>query len=254
MDSVYRLLSSQAEFFDQSWDWIDSKWRKPILGNSYRIFDTPQAAKDQTLPMLPVPDYNDLSLQYDWDTANSQRIEMAMHFLKENDALQRLLDINSARVKYQQYNLEVLKTKAALCRQNLEMLLALKHIADYLHTATVYASQDAAKAIVQLDSALAVAAAIKKQRDAMLSSVEKVWFKEWQPLAPAANNRHFLYELDDIKDHEPGRTIDLRYLIYRQLHYPLDKWAAAVTNSRNVYAAKHHLPLRKVELQWDDYK
>jgi hypothetical protein len=254
MDSIYRLLSSQAEFFDKSWDWIDSKWRKPILGNSYGIFDTPRAAKDQTLLLLPVPNENDLSLKYDWDTANNQRITMAEQFLKENNVLQRLLTINSKRIKYQHYNLEVVKSKADLCRQNLEMLLALKDINDYLKAAATYASSDAAKAVNNLDSALSVAADVKKQRDAMFASVEKVWFKDWQPLVPVANDRRFLHELDDIKDHEPGRTIDLSYLIYRQIHYPLDKWTTAVTSSRNAYAAKHNLQLRREVLQWAAYK
>jgi hypothetical protein len=59
MDSIYRLLSRQAEFYDQSWTWVRSNLRKPILGNSEGIFEKPEKAWDQEIPMLPVPSAND---------------------------------------------------------------------------------------------------------------------------------------------------------------------------------------------------
>ena len=254
MDSVYRLLSTQAEFFDKSWDETASVWRKPILGSSYRVFDTPQAAKDQIIPMLPVPDANTLALPFNWDTENSQRITKARHFLQENTALQKLLIINQKNLHNQPYNVEVLTSVANLCRQNLDMLISLEHINNVLKSASNYSANNADKALMQIDSALAVAATLTRQRNAVLAGIEKTWFKDWQPLVTAANGRRFLFQLDDIKDHEPGRTIDLSYLIYRQLHYHLGDWATAVNRNRNLYAAKHHLPVRKQSLHWKEYK
>jgi hypothetical protein len=56
------------------------------------------------------------------------------------------------------------------------------------------------------------------------------------PLVQEANGRRFLQAVDDIKDHQPVRTFDLSYLIYRQLNYPLEKWADSVKHNRDGYA------------------
>ena len=53
MDRVYQLLSTQAQFWADSWDETDSKARKPIWGNSYAIYDTPHPAHDQTFHCRP---------------------------------------------------------------------------------------------------------------------------------------------------------------------------------------------------------
>ncbi|CAL1518505.1 beta-N-acetylhexosaminidase [Chitinophaga sp. MM2321] len=253
IDTIYRLLSTQAEFFDQSWNWGPSQLRKPILGNSYGILDTAKPAFDQFLPMLPVPAANSLKPAFDWDTANEQRLKLATKFLKENNELQDLLQRNKELQVRHPYNLEVLTSVAALCRQNLEMLLQLQQINGLLKTAAVNAIGDATTAVAMIDSALNVAAAIKTQRDEMLSSLAAVWHKDWQPLVKEANGRTLLLAVDDIKDHQPGRTIDLSYLIYRQLHYPLGKWAGEVSKVRNAYAVKNKLPVRQESLQWETY-
>ncbi|WP_439556403.1 glycoside hydrolase family 20 zincin-like fold domain-containing protein, partial [Dyadobacter sp.] len=38
IDSIYHVLSEQAEFHTSSWDWIPSKWRPQIKGNSDSLF------------------------------------------------------------------------------------------------------------------------------------------------------------------------------------------------------------------------
>ena len=42
----------------------------------------------------------------------------------------------------------------------------------------------------------------------------------------------------------------MSYLVYRELLYPLDDWAAQVLAVRNSYAADHHLPARENVLDW----
>ena len=65
-----------------------------------------------------------------------------------------------------------------------------------------------------------------------------------------ANGRRYLDKVDDVKDHLPVRTVDMSYLVYRELLYPLDDWAAQVLAVRNRYAADHHLPARENVLDW----
>ncbi len=55
MDRVYQLMSTQAEFWSDSWETEPSKARKPIWGNSAGIFNPPKPAHDQTLPLPPRP-------------------------------------------------------------------------------------------------------------------------------------------------------------------------------------------------------
>jgi hexosaminidase len=95
---------------------------------------------------------------------------------------------------------------------------------------------------------------LKQQRDSTLAAVNKVWLKEWHPLVEKANGRTFLQQVDDIKDHQPVRTTDLSYLIYRELHYPLDQWWKEMEKVRNDYAQQHQLPLTHKKLDWQSYK
>ena len=250
MDTAYQLLSKQAQFFDDSWDWEDSRWRTPIFGNHAEIYATPKPAKDQTLPMLPVPSANDLSIKSNWSDSNRKRIKDADSFLKENNKLADLLQKNLRSVQYNQYNVEVMLSVALLCRQNLNMLLQLQHIDALLQKSSKVALKDASAAVSLIDQALHEAKAIKKQRNETLQSLTKVWYKEWYPRVEEANGRKYLNIVDDVKDHQPGRTTDMSYLIYRQLNYSLDKWAESVVNNRNAFAGSKNLPLRKEKWQW----
>ena len=67
---------------------------------------------------------------------------------------------------------------------------------------------------------------------------------------PEANGRVLLAKVDDAKDHLPVRTVDMTYLIYRQLLYPLEDWAEKTAAVRNQYAEAHHLSPREFKLDW----
>jgi hypothetical protein len=58
--------------------------------------------------------------------------------------------------------------------------------------------------------------------------------------------------VDDVKDHRPVRTVDMSYLVYRELLYALGDWAAQTLAARNEYARTHQLPARSGELNWKD--
>lgn len=50
------------------------------------------------------------------------------------------------------------------------------------------------------------------------------------------------------------RTVDLSYLIYRELLLPLGHWYDEVEAARNQYAKGYGLPARNDKLNWEDYK
>lgn len=253
MDRVYQLLSTQAYFWDKSWDWQNSKLRTPIFGNSERVFDTAKPVKDQILPLLPVPSQNDLSLKNDWNDNNKDRLLSAEKYLKENDELMKLLNENLLNAEYQQYNLQVLRSVAQLCRHNLNMLLDLKRINDLLNLSSTLASGNPAIALLLIDQALSQVKKIRDERNDVLQAVTAIWYQDWYPRVEEANGRKFLDQADDVKDHLPARTVDMSYLIYRELKYPLGKWVEDVLNARNQFAKDHNLPLQTEIIDWSKF-
>ncbi len=254
MDKVYQSLSTQAAFWTNSWEWKPFENRTPIFGYSAGIYDVPKPAKDQTLPYLAVPLATDLSLNKDWNNNNKERLGLAEKFLKDNTELLNLLQKNLASVDYQQYNLEVLQSVALLCRQNLKMLLDLKRINEFLDLSSSAAATNPALALSILDQALDQLKMIRDERNGVLHTVTSVWYQDWYPRVPEANGRKFVDMVDDVKDHPPVRTVDMSYLIYRELKYPLGKWADEVSRVRNEYAQRNNLPVKTAIVDWQSIK
>jgi hexosaminidase len=250
MPWLYQLMSEQAEFWEDSWDTVPSAARTPIWGDSDRIWHPPHPAHDQMLPRLPLPSAL-LLPDHDWSPENERRTELAAQFLVQNDELMDLLRSNLARVEFNRYNLEVYLSVAQLFRQNLQMLLELGRINQLLKVAATAAGHaEAAQAVGAIDQALDLAQEIRRERNQALADATATWYKTWFPRVAEANGRKYLDLVDDVKDHHPVRTVDMSYLVYRELLYPLGDWADKTQAVRNEFAAAHHLPLREVKLVW----
>ncbi len=250
---LYQLMSEQAQFWHDSWETGPTSARTPIWGNSYGVFDPPRPANDQYLPFLPAPSSPLLHLDYDWRPGNERRLALAGDFLAQNDELLDLIRSNLSSAGFNHYNLEVFLSIANLYRQNLVMLQDLGRISASLQSAqAAVAKSDTQTAITSLDRALNIAENIRQYRNQALNDATGTWYKSWFPRVPEANGRRFLDAVDDVKDHQPVRTVDMSYLVYRELLYPLDNWAKKVVAARNEYAAAHKLPSRAFALKWND--
>ncbi|MEW5974264.1 MAG: glycoside hydrolase family 20 zincin-like fold domain-containing protein [Acidobacteriota bacterium] len=252
IERIYELMSHQAQFWADSWEHTHSVARKPLFGSSRRIFIPREPAQDFTidLPETPAPD--DLAYSYPWTWANRKRLELVAHFRKENDELVGLLDKNLETVQLNRYNLEVFLSIARIYGQNLELLSGLSRVDEFLKAAWQASRRGNGRAAVSsLDGALDQVQSIRRQRNAVLQFAERTWYMTWQPRVPSANGRHFFHQLDDVKDHEPDRTVDLSYLVYRQLLLPFDEWFERVHSVRNAYADRHGLPRRRDSLDWN---
>ncbi|MEP7257596.1 MAG: glycoside hydrolase family 20 zincin-like fold domain-containing protein [Flavitalea sp.] len=250
INRVYQLLSSQAQFWNDSWDWTPSELRTPIVGNSEGIFDTPKHLKDQTLSLLPIPAAKTFSLDKDWIANNALRLKATEKYLQENNELIELLQKNIGSADFQQYNLRILLSIAQLCRQELNMLLDFKRISSLLKLSSDLSATSAPAAISLLDQALDQAKEIRSERNETYQSMVAAWYEEWLPRVAEANGRVYLDQVDDVKDHVPMRTADMTYLIYRQLNYPLEKWYEQVKEVRNQRAKEINLPVRADLLNW----
>jgi hexosaminidase len=253
MDKVYQLLSSQCQFWENSWEWEVSKNRTPIFGNSDTIYATPMRAKDQRLEPLPVPSAVNLSVNVNWVENNKDKLVLVEKYLEENDKLMKLLQENMVKADYQHYNLQVLFTIAQLCRQSLNMLLDLKRINEFLILASNIAPVNPLVAISLVDQALDQVTKIRNDRNLVLDAVTTVWYHDWYPRVAEANGRKYLDQVDDVKDHPPARTVDMSYLIYRELKYPLGQWAEEVRKLRNQFARDNNLNIRGELINWLKY-
>jgi hypothetical protein len=206
-----------------------------------------------TLP--PVPSPGVFSLRYDWASMNRRRLELAVRFLADNDELLDLLHENLRRVEFNLYNLELYLSIAQLYRQNIQMLLDLERINTAMKTAQIAAGKgEYEPALTALDQALETAENIRQQRNRAFEDATATWYKSWYPRVAEANGRRFVDSVDDVKDHLPVRTVDMTYLIYRQLLYPLGDWAGEVLRVRNEYAHAHNLPVQSRSLDWKDVR
>jgi hypothetical protein len=252
MDRVYQLMSGQAQFWSDSWETAPANARKPIWGNSNGPFEQPRPARDQNIPLPPVP-ATDLAYRSEWAAQNSARLQLASEFLVQNDELLGLLHDNLPRADLNSYNLEVLLSIAQICRQNLEMLPGIARMEASLRSAADAASKNQAKqAVASLDQVLRQAKLIRYARNRVLTDATHTWYKSWLPRVAEANGRRFLHELDDVKDHLPDRTVDMSYLVYRELFLPLGEWVEQVRTVRNQFAAAHGLPPQNEHFDWKD--
>jgi len=246
-------MSEQAQISDDTWEDMASSARPPLWGNSDNIFTPPKPAGDQTLPALPVPSAGALTIGHDWKQENSARLEIAAAALADHDELLDLLHANLRRVNNNRYNLEVFLSIAQLYRQSLEMIVDLGRISNLLKAAQNAAAQgNSGDALAALDEALDHVAGIQRRRNRALQDATSTWYKTWFPRVPEANGRRYLDQVDHVKDHRPVRTVDMSYLVYRELLYPLGDWAAQTLEARNEYARAHQLPVRTIELNWKD--
>lgn len=249
MDRVYTLMSGQAQFWTDSWEETESNARKPIWGNSNTIYHPRNPVHDQTLPLPPAP-AADLTYRSTWAEQNRRRTELNAEFLLENDDLLGLLYQNLRVSTLNRYNLEVYLSIAQLCRQNLQMIAGIQRMDQLLIAASKLKSSKAKEAVAEVDRALDIANSIWQQRNHVLRDATETWYQSWLPRVAEANGRTFLHELDDVKDHLPDRTVDMTYLVYRELQLPFDSWTRAISAARNQFAAANHLPTRTDQLHW----
>ena len=198
MDRVYQLMSQQAHSWLESWDWGPAK-RKPIFGNSAGVFTPRRPVKDQTIA-LPGSD------PAAWLKENERRLQLAAEALADNDELLGLLQENISAVEQNRYNLEVYLAVARLYRQSFEMLV------------------DIGRMCSSPDRALELAQQIRQQRNVAYGDAVATFEKSWFPRVAEANGRRFLHEHDDVKDHVGDRTVDLTYMIERELQLPFGEW------------------------------
>src|SRR5205814_1937875 len=112
----------------------------------------------------------------------------------------------------------------------------------------------AEQAVDAVDQALEMVRKMRDERNQVLREATATWQESWLPRVAEANGRRYVHELDDAKDHLPDRTIDMSYLVYRELLLPFGEWVEQVRAARNQYAQAHKLPVRNDRFDWKGLK
>jgi hypothetical protein len=161
-----------------------------------------------------------------------------------------LLHSNVLRARVNRYNLEVYLSIANLFRQNLDMLAGIGRMDTLLARASKSAGDKPREALALVDQSLETARQILVQRNRAFQDAQATWQKSWHPRVAEANGRRFLHELDDVKDHLPDRTVDMTYLIYRELNLPFGEWVEGIVRVRNQFAKSHNLEALDYRFDW----
>jgi hypothetical protein len=256
MGQLYRLMSTQAQFFATSWDSRPSADLPLIFGYSYGTGPFVPHVDTLPLPILPVGDY--LQLSGNWAEENSRRVELAEKFLGQNDELLNLLYANIPAVQFNVYNLEVYLSIAQLCRQNLLMITELGEINHQLSTAEEEASKlHYSAAVAALDASIDTAIRVRDERNQALQAATTTWYETWFPREREGNVRHVARDPQRFVD--TGTSADARrnqvglnYLIDREFLLPFGDWVNQLQDIRNRYAKAHGLPVRSIHFDWQD--
>lgn len=253
MDRAFQLLSQQARFWNDSWETAPAQNRTAIVGNSYGLFPTPMPARDQHLPLPPIPSASDLSIPADWAAEHKRLLELSSQYRTANDEVTGLLQENLRLASRNHHALEVFLSIAKLCRENLDYIEVVAATASRMNGARRLAADGKPEqAVAQLDRTLDAIERYRKERNRVFHDVAEVWGKSWHLRAPEANGRRFLHRVDDVKDHLPDRTADMSYLIYRELKMPVQEWFDELLKARNAYAMGHNVTARNAKLAWSD--
>ena len=149
-----------------------------------------------------------------------------------------------------------LHAKHILCttlEENLEMIREMSEVDGALKRGQEAAARvESRQALAALDRALDTVEHIRDQRNVVYHNAVDTWYESWFPRVGEANGRKYLDAVDDVKDHLPMRTVDMSYLVYRELILPLGEWHQQVQAVRNQYARAHGLPARAAGFDWKD--
>jgi hypothetical protein len=256
MGRLYQLMSTQAQFWADSWDSEPSGKLPLIFGYSYGIGPFIPRISTLLLPALPTTDV--LRLKDHWRADNARRVGLAERFLGENDELLNLLYTNLSSAQFNRHNLEVYLSIAQIFRQNLLMLKGLEEMAGQFEKAQEHAAKlQSGNAVDALDRALDIAGRIRDERNEALADATAVWYRTWFPRVREANGRRVTRSPQSFVDTASTdaarrRQEGLVYLVEREFALPFGEWVNELQEVRNRYAVVHELKSRSGRFDWQD--
>lgn len=246
MVEVYRDLREGARYWEQAWDRVPAKDKKPLYGNSYAKREMPR--RDRTLTPPALPSLPDLAVESTFIEHYPMLIGEAADRLRENDRLLGRLQENLVRATRNRYNLEVFVSLAAFQRHFIELVLGLDGTERLLLKAEeAHEAGKPQRAVGLMVEAHTQVGRLVEDLYANYEAVKTVWEKSRFEKGRSVDGRDFVHVFDDVKDHPADRRPDLTYLIEPEENIGLPAWRTALADIIKQYAAAHDVPVQGLE-------
>jgi hypothetical protein len=242
MADIYRMMQTQARFFDRSWDRVTSRVRGKAYGNSEGK-GIGGNRYDRTLPAPALPALPSLDLKPVYKGRYGKLAEQARLNLAENELLKRRLYENLASVERNRYNLEVLLSLAEFVRHYERLVVGLSSMEESLSAAHDSSSQGNPRlALRRLSAAYERGRELVGDRRSSFESLRRVWEKSRYPKGQEVTGRKFVHVMDDTKDHWADRRPDLTYMTAPEESIELETWLKKLAAIAKEYAEANKLP------------
>jgi hypothetical protein len=239
--AVYRLMQSQARFYENTLERLPSKERGALYGHWWG--KEPVPCRDRTLVRPDLPETDNLSFEPTFESRYAAAFAELPDRLVENDRL--LLRLNAfLGPHHHPQNLEAFLSIAYFVRHFLDMLLAVRDAERLLVKAS--AAENAGErqdAVGHLVAAHGTVRATVEDLYDMYGRLRATWELTRFEKGMSADGRDFVQVFDDVKDHTADRRADLSYLIAPEERMDLRGWLAGLRAVIESYAAKHGLAI-----------
>ncbi len=241
MIAIYMDMQRQARFFEETWDRVISRVRKPGYGSSNRI--GPTNRYDRTLPAPALPQPVGLDFQPVYGDPYQERIRQARAMATDCEQLCYRLAQAMSQVPRNRYSLEVFQSLTWLVRHQIRLVMGMGFLEEKLKSARAATQEkNPEKAAGLLQEARQHAALLVGERKSVFADLQRVWEKSRYPKGREVNGRKFLHVMDDVKDHWADRRPDLSYMIAPEESIGLEKWSQDLAGILRVFREQNKLP------------
>jgi len=240
MTEAYRLLQSQARFWEYAWDLVPSTVRPPGYGWSER--KCPARRQDMTLAAPARPTMPDLALTPAFRSRYERLLTEVPERRRENERLILLLSRAVLGAEQNRYGTQVLVSLALFIAPFLDVLAGLGEAEEsLLHASQAHRSGRPGQALDHLAAALRRVKRTDEAMAAAYAAFVATWEESRLPHNVPVGGRTFLHVMDDVKDHFADRRPDLSYHLAPYESIGLDKWCDALAGIIRAYAEAHGL-------------
>jgi len=248
MVEIYRALMEGARFYESSLDRVPATRLKPTYGSwAGKGRDTTRIDLTIEPPALPFSYDERLVAETRFRRLYADTLEQAPATGQKLDRVIAALQGKLGSATRNRYNLEVLLSIAHFEKHFVDMLLSLRQTEQFLLDASQALGADGNReALSYLVRAHSSVNRILQERSAMWTNLKAVWEKSRYPKGRSVDGRHFLHDLDDLKDHRADRRVGLEYMVEPLENAGLEAWNQELAGYIRKFAASRGFEVPKL--------
>jgi hexosaminidase len=250
MVDIYKSLQRGAQFWDRSWDKIETRQKAAGLlingvdwgGREHKSYvgqSEGSYLQKYTLNLPELPKLSKLEFKPGFNEKYIENLEMARELLLENDKLIYNIHENLSRAERNGYNLRVLLSIADFERHHMELLLGLSRVENLFRQAEKSESiSDSPLAIHQLTEAKDEIQRIIEDRKRTFQNLKEVFEISRYPKGRSVGGKDYVHMLSFyFADLRP----DLSFMTAPEEELELEKYLDKLTGIIREYGGKNNL-------------